>query len=141
MNRLKIISLVGFLLFCLACEEQVPEQTIPFAIINEDLNLDHVQNVDLKNPGGFVYHSAGYKGLIIYHASDGNFRVFERACTHDPRSDCPGIVVDDSRLFMIHECCKSTFNFEGDVTSGPAQRRLLEYQSIVDGIYLKIRNG
>lgn len=132
-----------FVLLALAsCNEPIPEQQqIPLTLISEDVNLNHLQNFDLNRQGGYIYFDAGYKGLLIYHQGGGVYRVFERACTHDPHSDCTPLEVDDSGLFIIHKCCNSTFNFNGDVTNGPATLRLLEYQNYVDGPYIKIRNG
>jgi hypothetical protein len=127
------------LTFC-SCNEETPDAIIPFAYVNEDINLNNIQYLNLKNTGGFVYFNAGYKGLIIYNEGNGDYRVFERACTFDPKSDCAPVTVDPSGLFMKHECCKSTFDFDGNPTGGPANARLLQYYSVVDGIYLKIRN-
>jgi len=123
-----------------SCGNETPDTIIPFAFVNEDINLNLIQYLSLKNNGGFVYFDAGYRGLIIYNAGNGVYRVFERACTFDPKSDCTPVTVDPSGLFMKHECCKSTFDFDGNPTGAPANTSLLQYYSVVDGIYLKIRN-
>lgn len=133
--------LIFFLLFSIgltSCEREEVNPTIPFTIVNEDINITNIQYLNLNNPGGYVYFNAGYRGLIIYNEGGGAYRVFERACTFDPRSECEPIVVDASGLFMKHECCKSTFNFNGTPTGGPAFRNLLEYRTFLDGIFLKI---
>lgn len=132
--------LVLFTLLFSSCNQETPDAIVPYAYVNEDINLNNIQYLSLKNIGGFVYYDAGYKGLIIYHEGSGVYRVFERACSFDPLSDCAPVTVDASGLFLNHECCKSTFDFHGNPSGGPANARLVQYYSVVDGIYLKIRN-
>lgn len=128
-----------------SCNEEAPDAIIPYAFVNQDLNLNMIQYRDLRNIGGYIYidpiESGGYKGIIVYHEGNGVYRAFERACTFDPRADCEPITVDESDLFMIHKCCNSTFSFNGNPTGGPASLNLLQYQTYLDGIYLKIINN
>ena len=144
MSRLIYIVLFGSLLCFSSCDEEPISQTIPYAFVNQDINLNLIQYQDLQNLGGYYVmeqgQNSGYRGLIIYHEGNGVYRVFERACTYDPNSECDPIDVDDSGLFLIHECCNSTFDFRGNPTGGPASLHLLQYTAIVDGIFLKIRN-
>lgn len=127
-----------------SCNEDIQDEIIPIAFVNQDLNLNLIQYQDLRNLGGYIYiapgESAGYKGIIVYHEGNGIYRAFERACTYDPHADCDPIIVDDSDLFMIHKCCNSSFSFDGNPTGGPATLDLLQYRTYVDGIYLKIIN-
>lgn len=127
-----------------SCDKEQLDQQIPFSFVNQDINLNLIQYQDLRNIGGYVYieagTNAGYKGIIVYHEGNGAYKAFERACTFDPFADCDPIIVDDSGLFLIHKCCNSTFNFNGNPMSGPASLDLLQYRTTVDGIYLKIRN-
>ncbi len=128
-----------------SCNKEVPDEIIPFAFVNQDLNLNLIQNQDLRNIGGYIYlepgENSGYKGIIVYHEGNGIYKAFERACTFDPFADCDPIVVDDSGIFMIHKCCNSSFNFNGNPMGGPASLDLLQYQTYVNGIYLKIINN
>ena len=137
-SRLFVILTFAFF----SCDREQIDERIPFSIVNQDINLNLIQYQDLRNIGGYVYieegTNAGYKGIIVYHEGNGVYKAFERACTYDP--DCDPIVVDDSDLFLLHECCNSTFNFNGNPMSGPASLDLLQYAAIVDGIYLKITN-
>ena len=118
----------------------MPDEIIPFTFVNEDINLTNLQYINLQSIGGYVYYDAGYKGIIIYHEGGGVYKAFERACSFDPRSSCDPVVVDESSLFIKHECCNSSFNFDGNPTGGPASLNLLQYAVYVDGNYLKIRN-
>ena len=128
-----------------SCEKQQVDQSIPFAFVDQDINLNLIQYQALKNIGGYIYIdeglNAGFRGIIVYHEGNDVYKAFERACTHDPYADCTPVTVDDSGLFMIHKCCNSTFDFNGNPMSGPATLHLLQYRTFVDGIYLKITNG
>ena len=143
MSRLLILIVLVVFLFT-GCNEKPIEPLIPYSFVNQDINLNLIQYQDLRNIGGYIYINdgpgSGYKGIIVYHEGGGIFRAFERACTFDP--DCDPISVDDSELFLIHDkCCNSSFNFNGNPIGGPASLNLLQYATIVDGIYLKIRNN
>jgi hypothetical protein len=143
---IRVIFFSVILLFSLSsCDEEPVNERIPFAFVNQDLNLNLIQYQDLRNLGGYVYidegPDAGYKGLIVFHEGNEIYRAFERACPFDPLAACDPIKVDDSGLYMIHNCCGSTFNFNGNPTSGPASLDLLQYNTYVDGIYLKITNN
>lgn len=141
MQKIPFIVILVFSLNFYSCEKQIPDQVIPFTIVSEDILLTNLQYINLSNIGGFVYfNQAGYRGLIIYHEGNGVYRVFERACSYDPRSDCSPVEVDESTLYMKHTCCSSTFDFNGNPTGGPASVELLQYSAYLDGNYLKIRN-
>ncbi len=140
MYRSAVILLLSIVIFS-SCENEMPDEVIPYTLVSEDINVKYIQNINLTNIGGYIYYDAGYRGLIVYHEGNGVYRAFERACTYDPRSSCDPVVVDESGLFMIHECCKSTFDFNGNPSGGPASLRLLQYSVYVDGDYLKIRNS
>jgi len=136
-----IISVLFISLSYFSCEKELPHEVIPYTIVNEDINLTNLQYINLSNIGGYVYYNAGYRGLIIYNDGGGVYKVFERACSHDPRSECTPVEMDDSTLFMKHDCCGSTFSLDGNPTGGPASLNLLRYDVYVDGNYLKIRNN
>jgi len=141
----RFIIVLSFLLISISsCNEEIPDEIIPYAYVNLELNLNLIQYQELRNIGGYLYidpiEGAGYKGIIIYHEGNDVYKAFERACSYDPRANCDPVVVDESGIFMIHKCCNSSFNFNGNPTGGPASLDLLQYRTYVDGIYLKINN-
>ena len=144
MNKIFFFVLLFAVLVSSSCDDEPPITIIPYAFVNLDLNLNQIKNQDLRRLGGYIYiepgNDSGYKGIIIYHEGNGIYRAFERACSFDPRTACDPIVMDDSGLFMIHNCCNSLFNFNGNPMGGPATSDLLQYQTYLDGIYLKIIN-
>ncbi len=141
----RLIIILSFLLTSISsCNEEIPDEIIPYAYVNLEVNLNLIQYQELRNIGGYLYidpiEGAGYKGIIIYHEGNGVYKAFERACSFDPRANCDAVIVDESGIFMIHKCCNSSFNFNGNPTGGPASLDLLQYRTYVDGIYLKINN-
>lgn len=131
---------LGFLTCFSSCSDTGPGAVIPFAFVNEDINLDEIQNQALRQPGGFIYVEGGFRGIILYHDGFGNYSAFERACTYDPLAECDPIAVDSSGLFMMHQCCQSAFLFDGNPNSGPAPYPLKRYPIYREGNFLLIRN-
>ncbi len=141
MLKSRFYILTIFLMFLISsCGEETAPDWIPYVYVNVDINLSNLQYQDLRRDGGFVYIPDGYRGIIVYRESATRYRAFERACSFDPRSECEPVEVDSSGLFMIHRCCKSTYDFEGYPTGGPASLPLHEYYAFLDGDYLMIRN-
>lgn len=135
---------VGFLvvsLSAIACEPDVPEDPIPYALVNEQINLNSLLFEDLKIIGGSVeLENVGVKGIIVYRVGRDDYRAFDRACSFRPSHACERVMVDESGLFMVDTCCSSTFDFFGFPNSGPARWPLAEYRALVSGDNLLIRN-
>ncbi len=122
------------------CEETKNDSNIPFAIVEETLNLNNFEFLDLKTIGGIVEINAGVRGIIIIHESNNVYRAFEKNCSYMPLSTCADVEVDQSLLFLIDPCCNSKFDFGGFPFEGPATRPLLEYNTILSGNLLRITN-
>ena len=128
----------GFLL--IGCESSDPEDQIPLAIVNETINLTNQQYLNLQFVGGHVNISGGVRGIILYHASNNEYRAFERNCSFEALNNCARVEVDGSGLFLIDTCCVSTFSFDGFPTGGPAGLPLRLYNTILEGNLLTITN-
>ena len=140
MNISKVILIQIFCSLLIACESSGPEDQIPAAIVNETINLTNQQYLSLQFVGGYVTISGGVRGIIIYHAPNGQYRAFEQNCSFEPLNTCARVEVDGSGLFLIDSCCTSTFNFDGFPTGGPASLPLRLYNTIVQGNLLTIIN-
>lgn len=128
------------LIFSSCREEHNLPADIPFQFVHEEINLNSIQYQELWNPGGYIYiPNAGYKGIIVINQG-GAYKAFERACTYDPRESCSLVEMDDSQLFFIDRCCKSTFTLDGIPSGGPASVPLVEYKTIRNGDFLTIVN-
>jgi hypothetical protein len=130
--------LIAFLL--MSCETTGPEDQIPAAIVDETINVTNQQYLSLQFVGGHVAIAGGVRGIIIYRASQKEYRAFERNCSFEPLNACARVEVDGSGLFLIDTCCASTFSFEGFPTGGPATLPLRLYNTILQGDLLRIIN-
>lgn len=140
MSTVKAFSIFFFFFLLIGCESSDPEDQIPMAIVNETINLTNQQYLNLQFVGGHVNISGGVRGIVLYHASNNEYRAFERNCSFEPLNNCAKVEVDGSGLFLIDTCCASTFNFDGFPTGGPAGLPLRLYNTILEGNLLTITN-
>ena len=73
--------------------------------------------------------------ILVVLGDDGQFYAFKNACTH------AGRMIDPLTGTMTLQCCsvsKSTFDYEGNVLSGPAEGPLSSYALVVEEEYLVI---
>ena len=73
--------------------------------------------------------------ILIVLGQDGNHYAFRNACTH------AGRMLDPVAGTMTLECCsvsRSTFDYQGNVLSGPAEEALTSYPLTVDGSRLLV---
>ncbi len=138
--RLSIVVLMVLGFSSIGCEESNNDSNIPFAIVEETINLNNFEFLDLKTIGGTVEINAGVRGIIIIHESNNVYRAFEKNCSYMPLNACAHVEVDQSQLFLIDPCCESKFDFGGFPFEGPASRPLLEYNTILSGNLLRITN-
>lgn len=136
------LFLAGVLIFIFAgCEETKNESDIPFAIVEETINLNNFEFLALKTIGGYVEINAGVRGIIIIRESNNVYRAFEKNCSYQPLNSCANVEVDESGLFLIDLCCASKFDFSGFPFEGPATRPLLEYQTMLSNNFLRVSNA
>lgn len=135
-----LIAIIGFSVLS-ACNQEVPEDPIPYVLVNEQINLNSLLYEELRLIGGTAYlEDAGVKGIVIYRASQDEYRAYDRACSFRPSMECERVAVDDSGLFLVDTCCGSNFDFYGFPSAGPARFPLREYLTYVSGSTLVIRN-
>jgi len=140
MNKSSLLAVA--LLMLTACTTETQIANIPDVLVNIDLNLNNIEAQPLQLDGGFVELDGGVRGIIVYRVSSGQYVAFERNCTYEPTRTCARVKVDDSGFFMVDTCCSSTFSFpDGLPTGGPATIPLKQYQTIIDGNFLLIRNN
>lgn len=134
------LLLFPWLLLLLACSDEAPQQQqFPYVPIDIEINLQDLryQNLHLN---GWSYVDGGIRGLIVIKESSSRYRVFDRACSYHPREDCAVVDMHSSGFYMVDDCCTSQFDKFGNVTKGPAQQPLLQYNTYQSGNYLTIRN-
>ncbi|MEO1051329.1 MAG: hypothetical protein AAFX87_11940 [Bacteroidota bacterium] len=136
----------SLVLFCIitisACTNtELPQDQIPFVPFNNiEINLSNIQYISLRNNGGWVeLNTGGVRGIILYRNSPSEYIAYERNCSYEPNEACATVNVDPSGLFMVDNCCGSTFNFaDGNPLGGPAIFPLRRYRVILDGNFLTI---
>lgn len=153
------LLLVAFLalgaLFLASCDDDNDDrEPIPSVRVDRVIPLNVATYSDLNPRGGYVYlEDEGYRGVIVYHSLDGEYRAYERACPYNFREECGKVSVRKSGIEFEcghyeevdgedewQECCGSRFNDNGTVLSGPAQRPLKEYTVVQSGDELRITN-
>lgn len=99
------------------------------------LTLDLTQIPELAEPGGAVRLEDDRvpEPLLIFHSEDGDYYVYLNKCTHGKRRIDP--VGGKLECTSISQ---STFDYEGEVLSGPAKSSLTSYAVALDGDQLAI---
>ena len=127
----------GILVFA-ACQDQLQRDQIHRIYVYQEINLNDFRYNNLNIIGGYVYHEAGVRGIILYRKSMSQILAFERDCPFQPSDACALVSVDLSGLFMIDTCCTSRFDFDGNPIAGPVQFPLLQYKTYQNQNYLII---
>ncbi|MBC5774327.1 hypothetical protein H8S95_09665 [Pontibacter sp. KCTC 32443] len=123
-----------------ACSDDNVGPGIPNVPVNEQISVNSLQYPMLRQDGGYAYIQSGYRGIIVVRQTASSYYAFERACPYDPDASCGVVSVDQSNLFLTHTCCGSQFNFQGNVTAGPAVYGLLQYKTSLVNNILYITN-
>ena len=129
-----------FLFLFAACTEEEPRPPIPYVPVNIEINLQDLRYQSLHNEG-WLYLEGGYRGIILIKDGPNVYRALERACPYHPTDPCAKVEMHSSSLYLFDACCDSHFSKLGNVTSGPAQHPLLQYNTYQSGTnYLVISN-
>lgn len=124
MSRILAVLAVVFLL---ACEGDINVSPIPTVPVEVEVNLNDIDNVALKQIGGYIYVSGGVRGIIVYRQSQNEYKAYDRNCTFQPADACAIVSFHSSGFYMEDTCCESVFDLNGFPTGGPAEFPLKEY--------------
>ena len=118
------------------------DSMIPYRYVDFTINPAGIQYNNLNIVGNYTYVTGGYRGIILYHATPGDFRAFERTSTYDYPNDYEcRVVVDDSGMIAVDSCSDSKFILlDGSPFSGPATLHLKQYHTYYDGYTLHVFN-
>ncbi len=128
------------LVLSLGCESTIEESGVPNVAVNIEVNLNDIDNVALTQIGGYIYVQGGVRGVIVRHESLNLYRAFDRNCTFNPSVGSAVVAVHSSGFYIEDTSCKSTFDFSGFPTGGPAVFPLKEYSVTLAGDILFIVN-
>ncbi len=104
---------------------------IPYVYVDITLQLDNPEFSALSVPGGYVYITGGFSGIIVYREDRDVFKAYERACPYDP--ECGRVYLNgDSLVLTDSACCGSKFSlrYDGAVLKGPSEQPLRQYKTI-----------
>lgn len=129
-----------FLLFITldSCDSDRVDDPIPYQPF-PDHYIEISNFPALTTDGGTTeINDIGVRGVILYRKSSTVYIAFERNCSFQPNDACATVDVHTSTLFMEDACCRSSFNFDGNPTGGPAWRPLHQYRTSLSGNTLTI---
>jgi nitrite reductase/ring-hydroxylating ferredoxin subunit len=144
---LKLTGLVGGAFILTSCEfadrvKGVPETQLPqiegaWTYTEDTLTLNLAKLPELVDLGGAVRIEGEILAdpILVVYGEDGNYYAFKNVCTHADR------MIDPVAGTMTLECCSvssSTFDYQGNVLSGPAEGVLTSYALTLDGDHLVI---
>lgn len=126
-----------------SCEDDYYDEPIPEFPVDFEINVNDPVYFNLHTLN-YVYLDGigwGVRGIILYKRGNDQYVAFERTCSFQPNNPCATVDVDPSGQYMVDACCGSIFSFTGDPMGGPAYRPLLQYQTSLNGSYLRIYNN
>ncbi len=133
--------IIPLMLIINGCKERDNDNPIPNVHVNINLDINSTLYSNLSIIGGHEYITGGYKGIIVYRASQYDFMAYDRACPYDHQIDDARLDVEDNGMTVIDSTCMSRFLLlDGSVVDGPATRPLKAYRTNFDGEYLFIYN-
>ncbi|MBW2060929.1 MAG: Rieske 2Fe-2S domain-containing protein [Deltaproteobacteria bacterium] len=115
------------------CETRPPGDPGCWQYAGGKVEIDLGGAPELSNPGSAVrLEKKGLpERLLVMHGHDGSFHAFKNKCTHSGRRIDPLAETENLRCCSIS---KSTFDYAGQVISGPAKGPLTAYKvDIQDG--------
>lgn len=140
--RISVAVVVTLLIFSTWSCGKADHDTIPEVAVNISIDPNSTMYIELNSPGGLVYLTGGYKGILVYRLDNETFLAYDRACPYDPYIDTARITVDDSGLICsdTSSCGSQFLILDGSIFTGPATVGLKQYYTYYDGYLLTINN-
>jgi len=111
---------------------------IPYVYVDYYL---YPNTLDYIPQGGTIIYDGGYRGIIIYRASESEFMVYERCCPYDPENANAYVEPEPGGLTVIDSVCMSGYILtDGSPYKGPSNVALRQYHYSYNGEVLHIYN-
>ena len=141
-KSIQLIALLGlFSVFALTggCGNTI-EGGVPNVAVNITIYPSQPEYFDLQAPGGWVYITGGYRGIIVYRHSESEFRSYDRACPIHFDEPCGRVDVDETNNVLATCPCDSLV--WSIIDGGPvsASLPLQGYSTFYDGNRVDIIN-
>jgi hypothetical protein len=135
-------GLLGLVLLMFSCKNSDSEQPyVPNVPVNVRVILSNSSSAGLNVFPNYIYVNGGVKGIILTkNRVSGEYTALDRCCTFRVNEPCEKVSMHSSGLYLTDSCCRSQFDFEGNVTIGPASKPLRYYNLQVVGNELLIQN-
>ena len=133
------VLLTSLLFIPLSCDKEY-ENPVPSVHVDLTLQVGTAMFPELHHPGGWLYYSGGYRGVIIYRLSYEEFKAYDMACPFHPSDPKALVRVIDSPLAQDTLCGSTFILIDGSVITGPSRHPLREYQTYFDGMTLRVIN-
>ncbi|MFZ4704647.1 MAG: hypothetical protein ACOYMF_01440 [Bacteroidales bacterium] len=122
----------------ISCRKDKQSPAIPYVYVNITLLPE---SIDYLPVSGWYYVSGGYRGLIVYRMTEGEFMAYERTCPYDPDKASARVQVELSGIIAVDSACGSRFVLtDGSPIKGPSGLPLQQYHTSFDGNQLRIYN-
>jgi len=141
----RFLTLLTLLLFMVAsgCRKS-NNNAFPNVRVEEYVYLSNPSNFDLTAPGGWIYHTGGYRGLIVYrryvNGNQTDFGAYDRACPEHYADGCSKLDVDEDGTYAVCGCNGEKYLLLDGSPTGGGQYPLMEYPTNFDGQVLYISN-
>lgn len=141
-ERLFILTL-GLVLVASGCKKSRPNN-FPDVAFETYVYLNNPSNNVLMQPGGWVFHDGGYRGLIIYRrqlsGAPEDFGIYDRGCPEHIAESCGYLDISDDDLFAICPCSGEKYLLLDGSPAENATIGLRAYPGARNGNVLYIRN-
>ncbi|MBE9481294.1 MAG: hypothetical protein IMY69_06325 [Bacteroidetes bacterium] len=144
-RKIQIFSLIGLfslgILIQASCKKDKDED-IPYVYVNFTINPSSIEYNNLEIIGNYAYVTGGFRGIIIYHATQDDYKAYERTSPYNYPNDFEcRVSVDNSGLIAVDSCSGSKYLLlDGSPFEGPATKSLKQYRTSFDGTLLHVYN-
>lgn len=143
-NKILALMLAIFLLAPFGCRR--PDYGLyPNVFVDEYLVLNNPAYFPLTVAGGWIYHNAGFRGLIVYRRFFNNdvndFIAYDRGCPIHFDEDCGFLNVEADDFTVTCGCGQHKYNiFDGGPLDNTETPPLYFYRTSFSGGVVQIRN-
>lgn len=155
-SKIQIIFGIILLVFVLSCKKD-PNNQVPYSYVNIQLNVlndlstvgvgEYVLIVPDSLQQGYIkientLHNLNFiefgtftgKGIILYHADQGEWIAYDNTCTYEPQTQDAAVVVQNNGIYAQCPKCNSKFLLlDGSpVSPSLASAPLKQYQANFD---------
>lgn len=110
----------------------------------EYIYLNNPSSAELRSPGGAIFHTGGFRGLIIVrrfmNGNQRDFAAYDRACPQHFREDCSRLEFDEDNLFVKCPCHGEKYLLFDGSPSDDANISLFEYSATFNSSVVVVRN-